>query len=206
MDTTNKINSIIQNKRLKDFQFKELKTIYEYCIEKNVANIRPIIDWFVFLQVNEITGWRNKKNTLNIVDNLINSKIYPVSFYSLFCPSYKKGDNLYGFRIDTVGATTVSGISNLTKFTEYTESLGFKVDEPVAVFFDLALEQFDRLQTYDWKNELESNIQNFCDHLPPSIKFEKLSDEPSLFKLDCFKFIPHITNTPDGPIIEIKKI
>lgn len=32
------------------------------------------------------------------------------------------------------------------------------------------------------------------------------SDIELAFKLDCFKFIPHITNTPDGPIIEIKKI
>ena len=100
----------------------------------------------------------------------------PITLYSLFCPSYKKGDGEIGFRIDDIGNTSISGINNLKEFFEATKNMGFAVNEPLAFFFDLAVERYEDLVSKDLLGDILINVNNFKRHLPANFKFIRLSD------------------------------
>lgn len=131
---TQKLNNYLKNDKISKQNFDDLKYV------ANLTDFNEkILDWFRCLQSFEVVGWRNKLVTKKICEMLINNKT--IKFYSLFCPSYIKGKDVAGFRIDDVGNTTKNGIIKLSEITDATEKMGFNCEPPEAIFFDIALEQ-----------------------------------------------------------------
>ena len=165
------------NKRLNDFLKNERISKEHFDDLKNVANItnfnEDILTWFRYLQSTEVIGWRNKLVTQKLCKIL--TKNQPIQFYSLFCPSYIKGDGVAGFRTDDVGNTTKNGLKRLVNITEMTRKLGFKCNNPEAIFFDIALEQPEK--TLSMLNDLKRNIEIFRSYIPTEISFSLLSDK-----------------------------
>ena len=174
-DINNKLNVYLKGERISKINFDDLK----YIAELTNFNIN-ILDWFRYLQGIEIEGWRNKKVTKKICNILMSNK--PILLYSLFCPSYIKGEGADGFRTDDVGNTTKKGLKILEEFTEMTKKLGFKCKESEAIFFDLSLEQPEK--TIDKIEDLKKNIDNFKKYIPQNIKFSLLSEKfPELYDI-----------------------
>lgn len=165
------------NKRLNDFLNNEKISKENFDDLKNVANFtefnEKILSWFRYLQTFEVIGWRNKQVTKNVCQILKNNE--PIHFYSLFCPSYLKGNGATGFRTDDVGNTTKNGIKRLMEITETTRKLGFLCDKPEAIFFDVALEQPEK--TIFMIDDLEKNIENFRKYVPADMQFNVLSNK-----------------------------
>ena len=178
------------NKKLNDFLKGEKLSKENFDDLKNVANItnfnEKILTWFRYLQTIEVVGWRNKLVTKKICDIL--EKDQPLQFYSLFCPSYIKGDGKAGFRTDDVGNTTKNGLKRLDEITKMTRKLGFKCNDPEAIFFDISLEQPEK--TIYMIDDLNKNIENFCKYLPEGMKFSLLSEKyPELMDIIGYKGI-----------------
>ena len=178
------------NKKLNDFLKGEKLSKENFDDLKNVANItnfnEKILAWFRYLQTIEVVGWRNKLVTKKICDIL--EKDQPLQFYSLFCPSYIKGDGKAGFRTDDVGNTTKNGLKRLDEITKMTRKLGFKCNNPEAIFFDISLEQPEK--TIYMIDDLNKNIENFCKYLPEGMKFSLLSEKyPELMDIIGYKGI-----------------
>ena len=178
------------NKKLNEFLNGEKLSKENFDDLKNVANItnfdEKILTWFRYLQTIEVVGWRNKLVTKKICEIL--EKDQPLQFYSLFCPSYIKGDGEAGFRVDDVGNTTKNGLKRLSEITKMTRKLGFKCNDPEAIFFDISLEQPDK--TIYMIGDLKKNIENFCKYLPEGMKFSLLSEKfPELMDIIGYKGI-----------------
>ena len=157
---------------------KGREVIKEYFDElKYVAKITNrdgrILQWFLYLQSIETTGWRSKAITTKICSILSNDE--PVQFYALFCPSYKKGTDAVGFRTDDVGKTSKNGLQALSDITEDTRRLGFRCIDPEAIFFVLVLEQPEK--TMGMLDDLEINIENFKKYVPNNMSFSRLSEK-----------------------------
>lgn len=178
------------NKRLNDFLEGEKISKENFDDLKNIANMTnfnvEILTWFKKLQSIEVVGWRNKLVTKKLCDIL--EKKQPLQFYSLFCPSYVKGAGAVGFRTDDVGETTKNGLKRLVEITEMTKKLGFKCNNPEAIFFDIALEQPEK--TINMINDLNKNIEIFKSYVPNGVKFSLLSNKfPELIDIIGYKGI-----------------
>lgn len=181
MTTNQLVNKLLGNQRIPKYEFDDLKIVIEACERTNNLKLLKIFDWFRFLQAKEIVGWRPKPITKKIVKLLKrNSQKEPLTLYALFCPSYKKGKGVSGFRTDDVGSTTLSGIKNLEEFYQKTKKLKFNVKKPLAIFFDLAIERYSKILEEKTLEEglknLNKNIENFKKYLPKHFEFMKLSD------------------------------
>lgn len=163
-----KINEFLNNEKISKWNFDDLKNVAIYT-EFN----ENIMKWFRYLQSFETIGWRNKLVTKKPCKIFSDNK--QIQFYSLFCPSYIKGNGKAGFRTDDVGNTTKIGIKNLMKITEETRKLGYKCNNPKSIFFDVALEQPE--QTINMLDDLEKNIENFKKYVPENMEFSLLSEE-----------------------------
>lgn len=182
MNSNKIVNDFLHNRIVDKAQFNELCSVVDFLNSNNVSfNItNKVLSFFVFLHRNEIIGWRNRETTLKISKLLIDNEQHPIQLYSLFCPSYKKGLGQSGFRTDGVGDTTKSGIFNILKFYENSVSLGFKFKKPIAIFFDLAVEQPENVLPTGI-DDLRINIYNFKEVLPRRVKFFLLSQDKFLF-------------------------
>ncbi|MEK7526046.1 MAG: hypothetical protein AAB546_01045 [Patescibacteria group bacterium] len=170
------INQAVEGEILPKHNFEDLMIVTDAVSEYEYQIIEKVLMWFKFLQTAEIEGWRNKAVTQKIAKILAdNSKDNPLLFYSLFCPSYKKGENISGFRTDDVGLTTKSGVANLLFVYKKTKQLGFYCTSPLAIFFDLALEQPEKIMNTADLADLEINILNLQNLLPKQICFKRLS-------------------------------
>lgn len=178
------------NKELNAFLNEEKISKEKFDDLKNIANItnfdKKIMTWFKYIQSIEITGWRNKLVTKKLCSILTDNQ--PLQFYSLFCPSYLKGNGKAGFRTDDVGNTTKNGLKNLQSITETTRKMGFKCNSPEAIFFDIALEQPEK--TINMLDELNKNIEVFKKYIPEKMKFSLLSTKfPELMDIIGYKGI-----------------
>lgn len=163
-----KLNIFLNNEKLSREEFDDLRNIAEFSgFNENILN------WFRFLQKIEIVGWRPKQVNKKICEILSNKK--EIEIYALFCPSYLKGDGVYGFRTDDVGDTTKYGIKMLNHIASKTKDLGFNVTKISAIFFDLALEQPEK--SIEKINDLKINIENFKKYIPSNISFSLLSEK-----------------------------
>ena len=164
------LNEYLNGKRISKEKYDDLKII----IDTPGCN-RPVLDWFCHLQSIETVGWRPKLVTQKIAEMLSGAgKESPVEFYSLFCPSYKKGIGVHGFRTDDVGNTTLWGIEALKNISEKAKELGIICKAPRAIFFDIALEQPEK--SLGEIADLQKNIENLKKHIPKGMKFELLSE------------------------------
>ncbi len=173
----NSVNKIINDftgrKKIPKHEFDSLKLVIENVPNFTIKKHLNILLWFDYLHKIETIGWRPNNLTRKITKLLQDSEKYPINFYSLFCPSYKKGIGMHGFRTDAVGDTTIWGVKMLLEIERFTNFLGFKTTKPEAIFFDLAVEQPEKsLAELD---DLEANIVNFKKQIPNSIAFKKLS-------------------------------
>lgn len=157
------INDYLHGKRISRSDYADLK---------QVGNRPKLLDWFCYLHTWEIAGWRNK-NINKLLTDVLSSQ-QPIQFYAMFCPSYKKGIDAHGFRTDDVGETSKTGIQRLQEITDHTRSLGFVCRQPLAIFFDLALEQPEKA-IHELDN-LQTNIANLKKYTPESIEFSVLSE------------------------------
>lgn len=172
MSDSTSVNKFLDGKRISKWQFDDLINVTEV-----IGSNDSILKWFIYLQEIEIVGWRPKETTTKIAKILFDgSKQSPILFYALFCPSYKKGEDVSGFRTDGVGETTKIGIKNLNDIYQETKKLGFSCQKPLAIFFDLALEQPEKVINKKDLRDLEINIKNFKKELPSNIDFVRLSD------------------------------
>ena len=171
------VKEYLGNNRISKNNFDDLLIVGEELIDEDIDNVHKVFNWFTYLQTNEIVGWRNKANTKKIARILADSLNYKTArFYALFCPSYKKGDGVFGVRTDGVGNTTVSGLNNLKLWHDSAIKFGFKLEKPLAIFFDIALEQADKIIENGLLGDLQTNISNFRQVVPEEIEFIKLSD------------------------------
>ncbi len=176
-----KLNVFLNNEKLSKEEFDDLKNVAE------ISNFNEnILRWFRFLQDIEIIGWRPKQANKSICNVLANDK--GIEIYALFCPSYLKGEGVYGFRTDDVGETTKYGLKMLNHISNKTKELGFNVIKTSAIFFDLALEQADK--SINKINDLKINIKNFKRYIPNGINFSLLSEKfPELIDIIGYKGI-----------------
>ena len=66
--------------------------------------------------------------------------------------------------------------------------MGFKCEDPEAIFFDISLEQPEK--TIYMIDDLNKNIENFCKYLPEGMKFSLLSEKfPELIDIIGYKGI-----------------
>ena len=170
------LNKYLGNKRIPKEQYDDLSNVVE-----EVGFDNKVLDWFQYLQSVETVGWRPKLVTQKLARMISKaSEIYPIEFYVLFCPSYKKGVGVHGFRTDDVGNTSLWGIKTLEKIVLKTTELGIPCKEPRGIFFDIAIEQSEK--SLNEIGDLKINIENLKKHIPKGMKFELLSEIfPSLF-------------------------
>lgn len=177
MDIIQTINNFLEYERVPKHEFDDLKLVVGELGNLKKNKRRRILNWFRVLEKIEIIGWRPRSITKKLVAILSkNNKTNKILFYALFCPSYKKGKGVFGFRTDDIGKTTLSGIKNLIFLWEATKKNGFVCEKPLAIFFDIAIEQPDKVLVADGLRELEINIQNFKKYLPREVCFTKLSE------------------------------
>lgn len=169
------LSKYLHGERIPKPLFDELKLIVENFKEsQSERNLVTVLNWFRWLQGNEILGWRTKEINLKIAYLLFKSlKGEKILLYALFCPSYKKGAGAYGFKTDGVGNTTKTGLVNLKNIAKETEKMGFSLDKPLAIFFDIAVEQPQK--SIPAIGDLEKNIANFKEVVPKEIIFKRLS-------------------------------
>ncbi len=179
MISTNKIlNEYLRGRRIPKGEFDDLKIVVEA-----VGYNKKVVDWFVYLQSIETVGWRQRLVTSKLARMLAGAtKDSPIEFYALFCPSYKKGQGIHGFRTDDVGNTSRWGITILKQIVEKTNDIGIACKFPRAIFFDIAIEQPEK--SLAEIGNLKKNISNLKKLIPKEMNFEVLSESfPSLFKI-----------------------
>ena len=182
MTSTNKIiNKYLNGKKVDKENFDDFKIVIE-----TVGDSTKILDWFSYLHKIETVGWRPKLVTQKVAKLL--SRNEPIQFYALFCPSYKKGRDIHGFRTDGVGDTSKWGMSTLKAINDKTTSLGFKCLTPLAVFFDVAVEQPEK--SIPEISDLKKNIENLKQIVPNNVEFRLLSKQfPFLMDIIGYKGI-----------------
>lgn len=177
MNVNQAINTYLNGKRIPKYEFDDLRIVAETLSGQSKTSLHRIFDWFRYLQSIEIIGWRPKQITQKLAKLLSgNSERNKFILYALFCPSYKKGVGVYGFRTDDVGNTMRWGIKSLEEIYKRTTNIGFYCEPPLAIFFDLAVEQPDKVLESGGLKDLEVNIENFRKYLPESMEFVKLSE------------------------------
>jgi hypothetical protein len=130
----------------------------EYNLE-DLSLIKRIYKFANWIHENECRNFRTKAETIRLIEVLIefSRQNKPIMFYALFCPAYKKGINVYGFKRE-IGETSKRGIENLSSLASIARSLGF-MSEAICIFSDLALENCNKLKESDFK-DLEENFNN----------------------------------------------
>lgn len=181
MTTNDRVNLLLRNEKIEIAHFKELRFVGDLLKNTSDEEFNRIISFFRFVQINEIPGWRTKQMTQRLCSILAqNSKQKPVLFYELLCPSYAKGLGAFGFRIDGIGPTSIRGIKNLENAYLVAKKLGFFVDPPLAIFFDLAIEQYERVCQFDKLSDIDINAKNIIKELPSYFSFLRLTEVSEL--------------------------
>lgn len=164
------LNEYLQGKRIAKESWDDLKIVIE-----TIGFNKLVLDWFVHLQSIETIGWRPKLVTQKLAKILAGAaKENTIEFYALFCPSYKKGIGVHGFRTDDVGNTSLWAIKTLDEIVKKTKDLGIACKKARAIFFDVAVEQPKK--TIHEINDLKKNIENLKKHIPEDMKLELLSE------------------------------
>lgn len=169
----------LNNVRISKPEFDDFQIVQDELIKKNSSDSEAeiVFKWFSFLHSIEIAGWRTKESTKKITRLLVGGlRGEPVTYFALFCPSYKKGDGAYGFRTDDVGDTSKSGVKLISMIQNKTKELNIKLEKPRAIFFDIAVEQPEKVLSNNSIKDLATNIENLKKYIPTNTSFTKLSD------------------------------
>lgn len=129
--------------------------------EIEISKIQKAMKWWQLVNRISNAEFRDEDTCVvlqkNIIHQIINDQ--PVLFYAVYCPSYKKGINSYGYT-GKVGQHTKRSIKIFSNFVIETEKIGIKTDA-VAYFSNLILENYDKLIGTSFKDDLASNYTNF---------------------------------------------
>lgn len=145
--------------------------------DNELSILNKIVKFCLFFAEKECSHIRTTPETEALIRYLLKSieKNKPLLIFALFCPSYKKGKNVFGFNIE-IGDTTKKGINNLLVLSQKATELGIK-NEALAIYSDLVLENYDKLTKTDFL-DLEANFKNFVEYskkISPEITFLKIS-------------------------------
>ncbi len=166
--------------------FKKQTISYEF---EELDLLKKIGKLLLWIEENECPNLRTNKETENLIKFLIESYNTgkEINVFALFCPSYKKGKAEVGFKIE-IGETTKKGLHNLNLIVKKFKEFGFNTNG-LAVYSDLALENFDKLLKKDLA-DLETNYNSFSEF---GFKFDlaitKLSEIGSCFNSIGFQGI-----------------
>lgn len=147
--------------------------------DEELMLLKKAIDWWKLINEYSNNEWRTKE-----IETVLQEKIFEslkngteISYYGIFCPSYKKDKNSIGYT-GKVGDFTKKMAASFSSLIEKTSSLGIKSSGNV-YFCNLVLENYQKLITRDknYRNDLESNFNDFSNlFIKPNIKVIKMSD------------------------------
>jgi adenylate kinase len=171
------INLIVETSREFEVGFQKSKQSIEldYKELKTLQNVSNFVAWLYY---NEYNSFRSKKETeiliKSLLDSILNKK--QILVFALFCPSYKKGFNSVGFNIK-IGDTSKIGIENLSRISNKAKFYDFDCCL-YAIFSDLALENYNKLNNSDFINldENFNDLSNYGKQINKKIRFLKLSE------------------------------
>lgn len=134
------------------------KTSYS---QKDLEHLRILLSWWNLVNLISNKEWRDKITARIIQRNAILSLIEnkPLEIYSIFCPSYKKGNGEYGY-MGVIGNHTKAYIHKLSGFVKLSKELGLSI-HATAYFSDLLLENYECIQGTTYKEDLKTNYLSF---------------------------------------------
>lgn len=164
--------------------------------ENELDSIKSV--YLFFEDLNKIINWTflsdkdNDRVALFFLNSLLLTKKLEV--ISVFCPSYKKNKNEFGYS-SNIGTKTKLNIEMIHKVLKLATKYGISASATI-YFSDLILENYSRLKFIDYKSQLKSNFHDLKMKVPPTFSVKLLS---SLGDLN--NQIGEIG--PDEPLIDI---
>lgn len=158
------------------------KSVYSL---NQLAQLKRILRVWQIIDSNSIFEFRSREMGSLLRDVVITSisKQNKLDFFSVFCPSYKKGLGASGYT-GKVGNHTKHYLSYISKLV--TEVRSIFPNTNITIFFsDLLLENYSALAGSSYKRDLERNYSNFLEFinglgLSNICTVKKLSDIPTL--------------------------
>lgn len=134
------------------------KTVYS---QADLFVLKKIFDCFIILD----NFFYISNQHLEIQDELIQrflsavTKKEEIIFFVVFCPSYKKGVNQFGYN-NKVGESTKNNLLFIKKFIENLNKIDIKF-KLYLFFSDLILENYQKLKGGTYKKDLNANYRSF---------------------------------------------
>ena len=171
--------------------------------DSDLNKLKILISWWQLLNKISIPEWRDTLTTRKIQRIICSSLVdnRPLTFYAIFCPSYKKGIGVSGYT-GKIGNHTKSYIRKYSNFVTETQKIGFMTNA-VAYFSDLLLENFEKLIGTDYKKDLRNNFLSFKKEF--SVASKRKIETRLLSEIDAFKSTIGEQGTLDGKINIPKK-
>ncbi|MEK6913494.1 MAG: hypothetical protein AABW47_02370 [Nanoarchaeota archaeon] len=150
--------------------------------KSEIEKIKIMLNWWVCLEKYTNIEWRDAFTTRIVQERLINAILAGQSlvFFSIFCPTYKKGVGQFGYQ-RSIGDNTKQLIESISSFVEESDNLGVKI-EMTFYFSDLLLENYNNLVGTGYKEDLGCCYESFLKEVlfwsKGKIKIELLSSIP----------------------------
>lgn len=149
----------------------------------DLNKLKVFLDWWNLLNNETANEWRDKETSILIQKIVANSLVsdLKVSIYAVFCPSYNKGIGAFGYT-GVTGKHTKSTITKMSEFVKLSSKIGLKI-EATAYLSDLILENYEKLQGTDYKQDLLKNFTDFKNQFSlknKAVTVKFLSDIPEL--------------------------
>lgn len=129
--------------------------------ENDFQKISVLIKWWNLLNTKTLVEFRDKATNETIqniiIDTILEKK--PLTIYSIFCPSYKKGIGAIGYT-GVIGNHTKQLIKEIASFIYQSREIGINT-KGLVYFSNLLLENLDLLKNTEYKSDLENNFEFF---------------------------------------------
>lgn len=127
--------------------------------QQDLASLSKILQAWNVIYSHSISGLLDHRSTNKlqsvIIDAVINKELH---FFSIFCPSYKKGYGAFGYN-KTTGANTKRFILSIFSFLNDFLRTGINFDFNL-YFSDLLLENYEKLIGTEYRNDLMENYND----------------------------------------------
>ncbi len=128
---------------------------------EDLKKLSVLINWWSFLNRTTALEWRDHA-TSNKIQKIISKSVSlnkQITFYAVYCPSYKKGVGAFGYTGKT-GDYTRETIKKMCEFILKSKGIGLYLNA-IAYFSDLLLENIEKLAGTSYKDDLEKNYKDF---------------------------------------------